>query len=108
MGIIRAAVQSVRGTLADQWKEVVEPDDMGEQTVFTKGVVMKNSGGRASKDVISNGSVIHVYDNQFMLLVDFRNFLMHAGTESESGVMEVLDLWLPVCFESFIRKVRSL
>ena len=45
---------------------------------------------------------------QFMLLADFRNFLMHAGTESESGVMEVLDLWLPVCFESFIRKVRSL
>ena len=43
-----------------------------------------------------------------LLLADFRNFLMHAGTESESGVMEVLDLWLPVCFESFIRKVRSL
>ena len=42
---------------------------MGEQTVFTKGVV-KKSGGKGTKDVISNGSVIHVYDNQFMILVD--------------------------------------
>ncbi len=70
MGIIRAAVQTVTGALGDQWKEVVEPEGMGDQTVFVKGVVKKNGGGRGSKDVISNGSVIHVYDNQFMLLVD--------------------------------------
>ena len=70
MGIIRAAVQTVTGALGDQWKEVVEPEGMGDQTVFVKGVVKKNFGGRGINDVISNGSVIHVYDNQFMLLVD--------------------------------------
>ena len=69
MGIIRAAIQTVTGSLADQWQEVVEPEGMGEQTVFTKGVV-KKSGGKGTKDVISNGSVIHVYENQFMILVD--------------------------------------
>ena len=29
MGIIKAAIQSVSGGLADQWLEVSEPDDMG-------------------------------------------------------------------------------
>ncbi len=70
MGIVRVAIRSVTGSIADSWKEVVEPDGMGDQTVFVKGVVKKANGGRASKDVISNGSVIHVYDNQCMLLVD--------------------------------------
>ena len=69
MGIIRAAIQTVTGSLSDQWQEIVEPEGMGEQTVFTKGVV-KKSGGKGTKDVISNGSVIHVYENQFMILVD--------------------------------------
>ena len=68
MGIIRAAFSSVSGALKDQFLEAVEPVDMGEHTVFTQGM-MKGKGGRAS-GVISNGSVIHVYDNQFMILVD--------------------------------------
>lgn len=71
MGIIKAAVSAVGGALADQWQEVIEPDDMGAQTVFTKGVqVKKGSNKKGSQDVISNGSVIHVYDNQFMILTD--------------------------------------
>ena len=70
MGIIRAAFQTVTGAVRDQWNEVVEPEGMGEQTVFVKGTVKKSGGGRGTRDVISNGSVIHVYDNQFMLLVD--------------------------------------
>lgn len=101
MGIIRAAVQSVRGTLADQWKEVVEPDDMGEQTVFTKGVVMKNSGGRASKDVISNGSVIHVYDNQFMLLVDGGKVVDYTA---EPGYFIVDNSSMPSMFDGEIKE----
>ena len=35
MGIIRAAVNAVHGSLADQWLETVEPYEMGEHTVFT-------------------------------------------------------------------------
>ena len=33
MGIIRAIKQTVGGTLADQWLEVIEPENMGGQTV---------------------------------------------------------------------------
>lgn len=37
MGIIRAAAHAVGGGLADQWLEVIEPENMGEQTVFSAG-----------------------------------------------------------------------
>lgn len=67
MGLIRAALSSAKGALNDQFLECVEPGRMDDQTVFCKGVV---KGGKRSSGVISNGSVVHVYDNQFMLLVD--------------------------------------
>ena len=35
MGIIRAVTDAVSGALADQWLEVIEPENMGEQTVFS-------------------------------------------------------------------------
>lgn len=71
MGIIKAAVSAVKGTLEDQWLEIVEPYEMDAQTVFAKGVIMQK--GREKKrnaDVLSNGSVIHVYENQCMILTD--------------------------------------
>lgn len=75
MGIIKATVGAIGGSLADQWQEVLEADSMGDTTVFTKGVKVRagdkrSSNRRGTEDVISNGSVIHVYPNQFMLLVD--------------------------------------
>lgn len=75
MGIIRATLNAIGGSLADQWEEVLEADNMGENTVFTKGVKVRsndrrNSNRKGTEDVISNGSIIHVYPNQFMILVD--------------------------------------
>ncbi|MDY3073010.1 MAG: SPFH domain-containing protein [Eubacteriales bacterium] len=75
MGIIKAAIGAVSGALADQWLEVIEPDNMGDQTVMTKGVFVRrdsarNSNTKGSSDMISNGSIIHVYPNQFMMLLD--------------------------------------
>lgn len=71
MGIIHAATSGVGGSLADQWLDVVEPGDMGDQTVFTRGIkVKKGSNTKGSDDVITDGSVIRVYDNQFMILTD--------------------------------------
>lgn len=72
MGIIRAAMKSVGSSLADQWLEVIEPENMGVQTLLTEGVKInrKSQNRKGTKDVISNGSVIHVYDNQFMILTD--------------------------------------
>jgi membrane protease subunit (stomatin/prohibitin family) len=71
MGIIRAFAQAVGGTLADQYKEVYEPDNMGDQTVFASGrLIRRGNNVKGTDDTVSNGSVIHVYDNQFMMLVD--------------------------------------
>ncbi len=75
MGIIKAFFGAVGGGLADQWQEVIEADSMGDNTVFTKGVKVRKNDKRGSnkkgtEDVITNGSVIHVYPNQFMMLVD--------------------------------------
>lgn len=71
MGIIRALKDAVGGGLADQWQEVIEADDMGERTVFTSGVMIrKGQNTKGTVNTVSNGSVIHVYDNQFMMLVD--------------------------------------
>lgn len=71
MGIIKALAGSVSGSLKDQWLEVIEPDDMGERTVMTSGVKIRKGENRKGTDnTVSNGSVIHVYDNQFMMLVD--------------------------------------
>lgn len=75
MGIIKAALNALGGSLADQWLEVIEPDNMGDQTVFTKGISVRQDDKRSqnrkgSPDTVSNGSVIHVYPNQFMMLVD--------------------------------------
>ena len=71
MGIIKAVGQAISGNLADQWLEAIEANDMGERTVFTSGVLTrKGQNVKGGSNTVSNGSVIHVYDNQFMMLVD--------------------------------------
>ncbi len=71
MGIIRALGQATAGGFADQWLEVYEADDMGERTVFTSGTLIRRGQNvKGTNDTVSNGSIIHVYDNQFMMLVD--------------------------------------
>ena len=84
MGIIRAIRQTIGGTLADQWLEVIEPENMGDQTVLTAGIrTGKGANRKGGKDSISNGSVIHVYEGQFMMLLD-RSEERRVGKESRS------------------------
>ena len=75
MGIIKAFFNAMGGNLADQWQEVLEADNMSDTTVFTKGVKVRkndkrNNNKKGTDDVISNGSIIHVYPGQFMMLVE--------------------------------------
>ena len=71
MGIIKAIGKAIGGGFADQWLEVIEPDNMGDQTVFCRGIKVRNGQNvKGTDDTVSNGSLIRVYDNQFMLLVD--------------------------------------
>lgn len=101
MGIIKAAIQSVSGGLADQWLEVIEPDDMGERTVFTSGVKIRKGQNRKGTDnTVSNGSVIHVYDNQFMMLVDGGRVVDYTA---EPGYFKVDNSALPSMFNGELK-----
>ena len=100
MGIIRAAAGAVGGALADQWLEVIEPDNMGEHTVLTYGVSVrpKDKRGQNKKgtaDIITNGSVIHVYPNQFMMLVDGGKVVDYTA---EEGYYQVENAGAPSLF----------
>lgn len=85
MGIIRAITNAVGGGLADQWLEVIEPDQMSDHTVFAAGVQMRrgerNANTKKTSAVVSNGSVIHVYPNQFMILVDGGRIVDYTAEE---------------------------
>ena len=60
MGIIKAVTGAIGQTLADSWQEIIEPNDMGERTVFTNGVlVRKGQNVKGNNHTVSNGSVIH-------------------------------------------------
>ena len=85
MGIIKAFNNAVGGTLGDQWQEVLEADRMEGTTLFTKGVAVRkdrrNNNRRGNSDIITDGSVIHVYPNQFMLLVDGGRIVDYTAEE---------------------------
>ena len=71
MGIIKAAVRSISGGLADQWLEVIEAGGMSDSTVFAPGVLTRRGENvKGTAGTVSNGSMIRVYPNQFMMLVD--------------------------------------
>ena len=100
MGIIKALIGAAGGGLADQWLEVLEPDRMSGTTVFTSGVKVRRGDGRNSNtkgtdNTVSNGSVIHVYPNQFMMLVDGGKIVDYTA---EEGYYTVNNSSLPSLF----------
>lgn len=103
MGIIKAAIGSVKGTLADQWLEVIEAADMGDDTVFCEGVkIRKGENVKGSDGTVSNGSVIHVYANQFMMLVDGGKVVDYTA---EEGYYKVDDSSMPSLFNGNFSEV---
>ena len=62
MGLIKAAVQAVGGTLQDTWKEAIRCEDMGNEVLMMKKTT-KNG-------VISNGSTIIVAPGQCAVIYD--------------------------------------
>ena len=73
MGLIRAGLGALGGTLADQWKEFFYCDALPAEILMRKG--QKQIGGRssntkASDNIISNGSGIAVADGQAMIIVE--------------------------------------
>ena len=96
MGLITAAVSAIGGTLGDSWKDIVEPADMDEGTLLVKGVtVKKGSNKRGSDNYVSNGSIIRVYPNTLMLLMDGGKIVDYSAQE---GYYEVSNSSSPSLF----------
>ena len=73
MGLIKAGVGSLGGTLADQWKEFFYCDALSPEVLAVKGqkrVSGRSSNTKGSDNIISNGSVIAVADGQCMMIVE--------------------------------------
>lgn len=100
MGIIKAVTGAIGGGLADSWLEVIESAPMGDNTVFTRGVKVRkgdsrNQNTKGTADTVSNGSIIHVYDNQFMMLVDGGKVVDYTA---EPGYFKVDNSSMPSLF----------
>ncbi len=73
MGLIKAAIGSVGGVMADQWKEYFYCDSLPSNVLMRKGqkrTSRRSSNTKGSENVITNGSIIAVADGQCMILVD--------------------------------------
>ena len=73
MGLIRAALGSAGGALADQWKEYFYCEAIPTNILAVKGQKRtsgRSSNTRGSDNIISNGSVIAVADGQCMIIVE--------------------------------------
>ena len=73
MGLIKAGIGALGGTLADQWKEFFYCEALDKSVMAAKG--QKQTSGRSSNtkgsdNIISNGSGIAVADGQCMIIVE--------------------------------------
>ena len=69
---------------------------MSDKTVFTSGVLIrKGQNTKGTGNTVSNGSIIHVYDNQFMMLVDGGKVVDYTA---EPGYYKVDNSSLPSLF----------
>lgn len=73
MGLIKAGIGAVGGTLADQWKEFFYCESMPNDVLMRKGeksVNGRSSNTKGNDNIISNGSGIAVADGQCMIIVE--------------------------------------
>ena len=73
MGLIKAGLGALGGTLADQWKEFFYADAIDNEVLVVKGqkrVSGCSSNTKGSDNIITNGSGIAVADGQCMIIVD--------------------------------------
>ena len=73
MGLIKAGLGALGGTLADQWKEFFYCESMDKNVMVTKGqkrTSSRSSNTKGNDNIISNGSGIAVADGQCMIIVE--------------------------------------
>lgn len=75
MGLIKAAIGALGGTLGDAWKEAIHCGAIDNKTLLKVGSKMhggsdRSSNTKGSDNYISNGSAIMVEENTCMLTID--------------------------------------
>ena len=73
MGLIKAGIGALGGTLADQWKEFFYCEALPNDVLMRKGekrVSGRSSNTKGNDNIISNGSGIAVADGQCMIIVE--------------------------------------
>ena len=73
MGLIKAGLGALGGTLADQWKEFFYCDSISKDVLVVKGqkrISGRSSNTKGNDNIISNGSGIAVADGQCMIIVE--------------------------------------
>lgn len=73
MGLIKAGIGALGGTLADQWKEFFYCDSLNKNVMLVKGqkqISGRSSNTKGNDNIISNGSGIAVADGQCMMIVE--------------------------------------
>ena len=76
MGLIKAGIGALGGTLADQWKEFFYCEAIDKDTLVVKGqkrISGRSSNTKGNDNIISNGSGIAVADGQCMIIVEQGN-----------------------------------
>lgn len=73
MGLIKAGIGALGGTLADQWKEFFYCEALPKDVLMRKGekrISGRSSNTKGSDNIITNGSGIAVADGQCMIIVE--------------------------------------
>lgn len=73
MGLIKAGVGALGGTLADQWKEFFYCEAIDKEVLMVRGqkqITGRTSNTKGNDNIISNGSGIAVADGQCMIIVE--------------------------------------
>ena len=87
MGLIKAGIGALGGTLADQWKEFFCCEALDADTLVSRGHKIVNgkrsSNTKGNENIISNGSKIAVNEGQFMIIVDQGKVVEFTGEPGE-------------------------
>lgn len=117
MGILKAFADSLSGTFADQWKDLITAGAFDELTVVAPGILKSKNNGRGenfkgSVDVISNGSIIFVPENTAAVIYSqgfIENVITQAGgyeyQNGEDSVFSGSDL-LDIIFDQTKERIR--
>lgn len=108
MGLIKAAFDGARKTLADQWLEYYYCDTLANDVLLQKGTKVVNTGSnkKGSPNIITNGSGFAVNEGQGMIIVEdgkIVEFTMEPGrfTWDESSEPSLFDSGFKGLAESF-------